>query len=317
MIGDRRSAVDRGARLAAVALIIAVLLGPGLGFVGPRTSADPRVVPGGDSLGGVARVSDSSLGPVLELVPSPQTGPAPLSTSVAASISGGSPPYSLTICFGVSDHTSPTGDCLPAFSGWAGTSPIVANHTFPSAGNFSVLGLANDSAGESVGSTALVIVTTAAPLIVSAVEQTTAGSAPLSVTFNESVTGTAGSLSLSWMFGDGGTADGAPGVPVTHVYTSVGTFQPVLDVRDAAGHQTSESLPPITVNRAASPPNGIVPGLTPMAGIELVSAFAVAAACAASIVTVVRRRRWRREGDELVDWLRDSEHARPLPPRSP
>lgn len=296
-------------------MIVALLIGVG---VAPVSIAGTGAgAARGASLAASGPMSAATVGLVLALVPSPQTGPAPLQTNLSASISGGAPPYTLTLCFGGSDHTSPAGNCLPPVSGWTGAAPIVRSHSFPAEGNYSVLGVANDSAGESVGSTALVVVTSPVPLIVSAVEQTTAGAAPLSVTFNESVSGSTAPVSLDWIFGDGSLAAGVSGVSVTHVYTTVGTFQPMLDVRDAAGRQTEEALPPITVNRASSPSAGIVPGLGSTAGLELAAAFVVAAAVAASAVTLFQRRRWRREGDELVDWLRDSERTRPPPPRTP
>ena len=304
-----------GAGVRVLALLIVSVLGfaASLAAVGGRgigsASGDPPVVP--------AAAHGEAVGLLLDLVPSPQTGPAPLSVNVTASIGGGTPPYSLTVCFGAADHTSPNGNCQSPITGWTGTSPVHVHHVFATGGNFSILGLANDSAGESVGSTALVVVTSAVPEIVSAVEQTTAGFAPLSVTFNESVAGASPPLSLSWLFGDGSSTNGSPGTPITHVYAQVGTYQPLLTVRDATGHQATESLPPITVNPAPLSRDGIVPGLTPIAGIELVVAFFVAATITALTVVTVRRRRWRREGDELVDWLRDSERSSGEPSRTP
>lgn len=307
--------IPRPARATLVATLLvlaAVAFGAATGLGG----GGPSAAGAGAALEPVRALADP-VGLVLDLVPSPELGPAPLAVNVTASIGGGTPPYALTVCFGTADHTSPTGSCQPTISNWSGSRPIVLTHVFSSVGNFSVLGLANDSAGESVGSTALVAVTNAAPLIVSAVEQTTAGSAPLSVSFNESVTGPSTTIALSWEFGDGTSLPGAPGVPVTHVYVSVGTYQPMLIVSDSAGHRSTQSLPPITVNPAHPLARSAVSGLGTTAEGELVAAFVGAAAVAAVTVASVRRRRWRREGNELVEWLRDSERSRTEPPRTP
>lgn len=315
----RRPRHERGlgtgpwARSVAAALVLFGLIAAGTALAANASG------PARDPSAASAFAVPHGVGLVLSLVPSPQQGTAPLQVNVTATLSGGSPPYSLTVCFGTADHTSPTGDCNAPINGWSGVGPLVVTHRFASAGNFSVLGLANDSTGESVGSSSLVVVgpSSVVPVIVSAEEQTTSGTAPLSVTFNESVAGDAAPLSLNWTFGDGTQAAGTSGTPITHVYAQVGTFTPVLTVTDGSGHASSQTLPTITVMSARPPPLTIVPGLSPIAGAELVAAFGAAAVVSAGVVFTLRQRRWRREGNEIVRWLRSEEPRAPTPPRAP
>ena len=61
----------------------------------------------------------------------------------------------------------------------------------------------------------------------------TAGSAPLSVTFTDSVSGPQGNVSTDWWFGDGVHLSGATNQTVT--YSTPGNYTPVVRVFDSAG----------------------------------------------------------------------------------
>ncbi|MFI5414981.1 MAG: PKD domain-containing protein [Candidatus Lutacidiplasmatales archaeon] len=238
--------------------------------------------------------------PILTLVPSPETGNAPLEVNVTVGVTGGAAPYNLSLCFGTSDHTSPAPNCGVGASGWNGTTNLVFSHVYSTPGNFSVTGIATDAKGSGVGSTALIVVTDRSVLAATADERTSGGSAPLSVTFNESVAGGTPPITLQWTFGDGTSGSELPDVPVVHVYESPGTFAPVLTVTDGAGHRTAQVLPVITVSAPGHQGLGGVGAAPPAGWLEIIGAFAIAAFAAGSVAVIVQHRRWRREGNELV-----------------
>jgi PKD repeat protein len=246
--------------------------------------------------------------PVLTLVPDPPEGNAPLEANVTATVSGGVAPYNLSVCFGSIDHTSPPFPCGVGASDWSGLTPLVFSHNYTAAGNYSVTGILTDARGAEVGSTALIVVTEGVALAATASELTGPGSAPLVARFNESVVGGTPPITLQWAFGDGSSGSELPGVPVLHTYTAPGTYVPTLTVTDGAGHHTVRTLAAITVT--ARPGGGPIPGVSGWSIAvlaELAAAFAATALAVAVAVTLVARRRWRREGDELVRRLRSAE----------
>jgi hypothetical protein len=248
--------------------------------------------------------------PVLSLVPSPDVGNAPLEVNVTVSISGGVAPYNLSVCFGTVDHTSPAPNCGVGAPAWNGSQPLVFSHVYGTPGNFSVVAVATDAHAAGVGSTALIVVTDQTGLGANAVELSGSGTAPLTVTFNESVAGGTPPITLQWTFGDGTSGSELPGVPVRHVYDTVGTYQPVLTVTDGAGHRTVRTLPSITVSAAAGG-GSFGTGANPL--LALLAAFGVSAIMAAAGVRVAQLRRWRREGEELVTRLEAEPPSSPPP----
>jgi PKD repeat protein len=254
--------------------------------------------------------------PVLSLVPTPQTGGAPLPVNVTAGASSGVPPYTLSVCFATADHSSPPASCNGTVTGWNGTTPLRFPHLYESPGNYSVTGLLTDARGAGVGSTILIVVTTASSLVAQASESGTAGVAPFSVQFTETVAGETPPVSIQWQFGDGSSGSSLPGVPVTHVYGSPGTYWPSLVVSDGGGHRTVRTLPSVVVS--ASGPGLLGLGGSSAGGAILLESglFVLAAAVAVVLVRRGLRRRWRREGNELIDQIQATEPAasqRPVP----
>lgn len=288
-----------GAVLLAVALL-AVPMGNG------------RPTDGGASAGGslFRPAALSSLdSPVLSLVPSPESGNAPLAINVTATISGGTAPYNLSVCFGTVDHRSPAPDCGVGDRAWSGIGPLVFSHEYAAPGNFSVVAIATDAHGAGVGSTALIVVTDRTALGANAVEVTGSGVAPFTAVFNESVAGGTPPITLQWSFGDGTSGSELPGTPVRHVYESPGSYVPVLTVTDAAGHRTVRTLPTIRVG--AAPPSPLLGGTTPL--LLALTGLAAAVVAAAGGIRLAQVRRWRREGDELVARMQSG----PSDPRGP
>lgn len=155
----------------------------------------------------------------------PVTGPAPLNTSFSATVTDGVPPYTISWSFG---------DGSPIVSGSS------VNHTYTTAGLFSVALQVNDSAGNRATTGVFVTVGSALCLprtlsvLVRALKLS--GSAPLTVTFAPLIECGAPVYRLLWDFGDGTTPISTSGQgSVSHVYSESGTFFPDVQVTDSLG----------------------------------------------------------------------------------
>jgi hypothetical protein len=286
---------------------LALVLAPGAGAMGVLGAALP---------GASSRLAGSP--PVLSLTPSTPIGDAPLNATVSATVSGGAGPFMVTVCFGAFDHTSPPTSCNDTRKGWDGLGSLWFAHSYAGPGNYSVLGLLTDSAGSQVGTTALIVVEPAGTLLVTASASEESGTVPLTVQFNETVDGGTPPLSLQWSFGDGSVGSGRSGIAVTHTYTAAGTFDPTLTVTDAVGHQVVRTLHPIVTAPANAPGFGVSSiALDP----EQWGLLAVVVGTAVGLFVGLRTlegRRLRREGNDLVEQMEESER-RPfeVPPANP
>jgi PKD repeat protein len=165
---------------------------------------------------------------------SPAIGDAPLTTTLTAGATGGTPPY---------------------IYGWdlgdgSTSSQQMFTHSY-AVGSYTVTLTITDGAGKSAQATGHVTVYPA--LSVSSSVTPVAGDAPLSVAFTSSATGGLAPYTFGWSFGDGTTGSGAN---ATHAY-SAGTYRPTLTVHDAAGGTWSANV--ATINSAAVAP-APVPG---------------------------------------------------------
>jgi hypothetical protein len=97
------------------------------------------------------------------------------------------------------------------------------HHTFASPGLYNGRLTATDASGLTSSTSFDVQVTAAGPVVAAGPDQTTEWGlpVPLNGTATEAGTGTSASLTGSWTFGDGGTADGAS---VTHEYATPGVY---------------------------------------------------------------------------------------------
>ncbi len=182
--------------------------------------------------------------------PSPASGPAPLTVSFMATVSGGSPPYGVNWNFG--DNT-PWGQGMNV------------THTYNGAGTYTACGYAYDSRNASASQCVNIAVTGGnANLSVTAQARPLSGNTPLSVNFWANATGGVAPYAFSWAFGDGGSGTGSP---ITHTYTAAGTYAVTVFVTDsqgatAAGHVTvtvGNGSTSLSLTMAASPLNGSSP----------------------------------------------------------
>lgn len=172
--------------------------------------------------------------------PTPTEGVAPLGMNVSASATGGTAPYAATLNFG--DGTPDVVD-----SGWAG-SVVAFAHVYELPGEYTITITLTDASGATLTSTAGVLVLGSIPFVASAqITSKTSGTAPFTGTFLAQVTEGLGPYTVNWTFGDGTYGSGVIGAPLTHTFTSAGTYTVVLTVTDADGRSAEATAGTITV----------------------------------------------------------------------
>ena len=184
------------------------------------------------------------------------SGLSPLKVNFSATASGGdqSSPYTWTWSWG--DGTTSTS---------TGASPATASHVFNTPGTYNVTVTVTDASGHKLTSNSIPVAAQST-LGVGLTAFPIHGFANLDVSFKASAQGGSGGYSFSLNPGDGsGTITNATG-NFTYTYSTVGTFQATVTVKDSAGN-TQTSTPaivtvwgPLTVTASASPATtGAVP----------------------------------------------------------
>lgn len=137
----------------------------------------------------------------------------------------------------------------------AGPTFEVYTVTNPEAGTWTVSLYGNNVSlsGETVRLDAAPAVRAPSPPTPVVAESTSAGTSPLTVTFDASASSApAGSISgYEWDFGDGSTGTGAV---VSHTYAHPGSYLPGVLVTDSAGEGAATVAPAVTVTRSGQPP---------------------------------------------------------------
>jgi PKD repeat protein len=212
-------------------------------------------------------------GPQLELSVSgsPVMGPAPLTSTLTASATGGTSPYNFVWNFG---------------DGSSGSGASVA-HTYAQ-GSYIASVVCTDANGDQAYSSILITATgqgsnqtPAFTLLVSSSGIT--GKLPYTATFFPSVVGGTAPYTLSWNFGDGsalvvehGTAE------IQHTYTSTGKFSVSVQASDSAGHKATWSSAAQGV-----PSVDIIPAKTGGGGLPGGSVLEIVLVAAIGIVVVL------------------------------
>jgi hypothetical protein len=141
------------------------------------------------------------------------------------------------------------------------------------------------------------------PIRAGETESTSQGALPLTVQFSVTTSGGAQPYRFEWNFGDGVSAGGPE--EVTHPYVAAGSFQPSVLITDAVGHTLTMKFPTVVVLSNAQSdrlPPSLVSGPGPVTYVSLLALGALAGAvvCVGVLGTVLRNRRLREEGEELV-----------------
>jgi len=187
------------------------------------------------------------------------TGVAPVAAFSATPTSGTVP---LTVQFTDASTNSPA-SWEWSFGDGIGTSTLQnPSYTYLTAGTYSVTLTAANAAGSNAGTQTSLITVNAATMPVAAFSGTpTSGTAPLTVQFTDSSTGSP--TSWSWSFGDGGTSTLQN---PSYTYTTNGTYAVTLTATNAAGSNADTQAGYITVGGAgpvagfsASPTSGTAP----------------------------------------------------------
>jgi PKD repeat protein len=152
----------------------------------------------------------------------PLSGAPPLAVAFTGTATGGTPPYTWDWNFG---------------DGSAHKTVQNPSHTYQ-AGTFHPVLVVRDASGNTAQDTHLTI-TALVPYTASANATPAQGPAPLNVVFSASVTGGTAPYTYEWSFGDGSpnSADQNP----SHTYSVIGTYHPVLTVRDFTGAVATDS----------------------------------------------------------------------------
>ena len=184
---------------------------------------------------------------------------APLSATVRAVRSIGAAPFSAHL------ESIRTGGQGPYTFAWnftdgapAGTTQNVS-HTFVSPGTYNVTYQVADSQGRMINSS--LTITVGPPLALSGSVLPSMGEAPLTVTYNGSLSGGYSPYGYAWNFSDGNVAHGANG---THTFTAGGTFFVQLNATDSVGdvalfNTTITVLAPVVAHLSATPTIGLAP----------------------------------------------------------
>ena len=157
--------------------------------------------------------------------------PAPLQASASAVPTSGAPPLAVAFTGAAAGGLAPYTWDWNFGDGSAHKTIQNPSHTYQ-AGTFHPVLVIKDAAGNTAQDTHLTI-TAQVPYTASANATPVQGSAPLAVTFSATARGGTAPYTYEWTFGDGSpnSADQNP----SHTFTAVGTYDPVLTVRDFTG----------------------------------------------------------------------------------
>ncbi len=185
----------------------------------------------------------------------------PIVTSVAASATSGSAPLRVTFSGAMSDSDGGSHEFQWDFNGdgipdWSSHEAPDVTTTYDEPGTFIAALRVLDSGDSLVMVPITITVTSSAVPTITLSALPSLGSAPLTVTFNATVTGVVPTAYL-WDFDGDGTADYASvtSPAATFVFRSPGTYFPRLLLRDSQGRAVRAVGASVTVAAGASPPS--------------------------------------------------------------
>jgi PKD repeat protein len=194
----------------------------------------------------VARVATPESAPSASATATPTSGSTPLTVNFSGSASGGVPPYTFVWSFGDG----------------ARTVGATVQHVYVQPGTYDARLDAYDANGVA-GAANLTISAHLPPALGVAITPANAtGPAPFTVHFSAAASGGSAPYTYLWIFGDGGSGNGAG---VTHTYQNRGLFYAQAIATDATG-RTGASFAEINVTSTRPSPLVLIVTLTPREG---------------------------------------------------
>ncbi|HYA57761.1 MAG TPA: PKD domain-containing protein [Thermoplasmata archaeon] len=226
-------------------------------------------------------------------------GNAPFTVELLGTVSGGVPPYLLAIDWG--NGLSPTDLHLP--EGGFGF-----NYTYASAGNFTVVATATDSANETAIVTFSIGVGSGNPLTTQQQFAFTSAPGAVAAAAIVDVFGGTPPYTIQYVWGDGAVSSAANGGLAVHLYTATGQYRPYANVTDASGSTATVVLGDVNVTAgngtsSALGGGGLLPsgaGGWGMVSLAAAAGVGVGIASAVAITFEGRRRVERKEGERIA-----------------
>jgi PKD domain-containing protein len=234
----------------------------------------------------------------VSVAPARSSGQAPLTTTVAIAIAGGTGPYAVRFCL--------NGHCTESILD-SNATPWAPSVDLTELGPTTVTAIVVDAVGARAVGTATLLVTAAPNLSATAADRVGSTVAPAAAMLWANVSGGVPPYTVQWDFGDGTSGSGISGFGTSHRYLAAGDYTPTLLVVDSTGQTARVSAPPIRVLGPSNPSSaGTVLGQWQHAIVSW-SGAAVAALVGAALVggLLGARARRQREARAVLDSLEE------------
>lgn len=162
-----------------------------------------------------------------------------LSFELSATVSGGQPPYSVTVTDGQGG--------VMTYAEAVNDSPLDWATTYSAPGVYLAGATVRDATGGRVDTQVVVRAGVASLMEAKVSEVPGSGSSIGAVKFMAIIQGWNPPFSLHWTFGDGAVGTSHSGIAITHVYNATGTYSPRLEVSDSLGHLGTYQLRAVSI----------------------------------------------------------------------
>jgi PKD repeat protein len=185
----------------------------------------------------------------------PNTGTAPLQTTLNSVATGGTGSYTYTWSYGDGQTTT--------------NNQNSQTHTYNVEGTYNTKLTIKDSENNIITTNCGVVSANnpITPITTICTVTPTSGTAPLNVSFNSFTSGGSGTYSYTWSFGDGTSETGTYSKILAYTYTKAGTYPTSLIVKDSNNNIATTSCGTVTINNPVTPITATC-NVTPKGGIS-------------------------------------------------